>query len=105
MSLLGMPEDPVAAIRNNKSDLSLEKGYYYYWLHYLFADILDSDPTFSSEWGDCLPLPATPAHALQELCFQQAEVSSSEIRTAADSAPVQKLNWRKNYPLEMLEAL
>ena len=65
--VLDIPEDPVTAIRKNSSSPDAEKGYFYFWFHYLFAETCDRDPACSREWSLSSPLQADDAHRLQVL--------------------------------------
>jgi hypothetical protein len=56
-------------------------------------------------WSGCIKLPADPPHRLQFLFVNNERPAEAEIRQAADAAPVQKLNWRTSYPLDVLASL
>lgn len=77
--------------------------YPYFWLHYLFQYLLDTDPEFAAAWALCPQISAGPPHHLQGACANNAP--RDIVLAAASSAPVQKLNWRGAYPLELLAAL
>ncbi len=80
-----------------------ESAFYpYFWLHYLFAYLLESDAAFAASWAACLKLPAGPPHALQTFCNGPGPFLAQNLAPVARLAPVQKLNWRAPYPLAAL---
>lgn len=90
-----LPPCPAASVAPGASDT-----YPYFWLHYLFQYLLETDTEFAAHWARCPQISAGPPHQLQALCASSA--TPEAIMAAARSAPVQKLNWRAQYPLDVL---
>ena len=95
----GIPDDPVAAVSTWRDT------YPYFWFHYLFQRLLDTDPAFANAWQRCSKLPALPAIMMQARCAQEPLLGIDELANIASLAPVQKLDWRASYPLDALRAL
>lgn len=96
-----IPPDPAASVAPESGGAG--DFYPYFWLHYLFQYLLDTDAEFAAAWALCPQLSAGPPHALQAIC--NGAVSVETFIAAARAAPVQKLNWRINYPLDILARL
>lgn len=94
-----IPDDPVAAVT------SWPDRYPYFWFHYLFQALVESDEDFASDWAGCARLSADPPHRLQRRLAQSREIGAEELAALAAVAPVHKLNWRSPYPVEALEAM
>jgi hypothetical protein len=99
----GIPADPLGSVSPDIAGTS--DTYPYFWFHYLFEFVVRTRPDVASQWNACVRLPADGGHRMQFLFERDANPSDAEIRLAAGAAPVQKLNWRTAYPLEMLNAL
>jgi hypothetical protein len=99
----GIPDDPAASV--SPAHAAAAQKYPYFWLHYLFQYLLDTGPEFAALWHDCTKIPADPPHRLQTLFMNNAAPGEAEIRLAACAAPVQKLNWRVAYPIDVLVLL
>jgi len=99
----GIPDDPAGSV--SPAHAAAEQKYPYFWLHYLFQYLLDTSPEFAALWGDCVQILADAPHRLQTLFINNAAPSETEIRLAAGAAPVQKLNWRVAYPVDVLGLL
>lgn len=100
--VLDIPDQPVRAVRSNQRDRDPNKGYFYFWFHYLFADSCASDIRSAMEWRLSATSPALPPHALQHFCARPESFSLEALRQSAGCAPVQKLNWRNDYPIDLL---
>ena len=98
-----VPPDPAWQVAPNGG--ALEDSYPYYWHHYLFRYLLEKDEEIRSVWGRCTRPSAEPPHRLQRLFKANAAPPLNQIIEAASSAPVQKLNWRHKYPLDVLSRL
>jgi hypothetical protein len=96
-----IPPNPAASVAPEAGGASNE--YPYFWLHYLFQYLLETDTNFAAAWSLCPHVPAIAPHQLQAACAAPATAQS--IITAARTAPVQKLNWRAPYPLDLLALL
>jgi len=96
-----IPPNPAASVAPEAGGAS--GGYPYFWLHYLFQYLLETDAAFAAAWALCPQPSALPPHQLQAVCAGAAPVEA--IIAAARTAPVQKLDWRANYPLDMLARL
>lgn len=92
-----IPPNPAASVAPAAGGAT--DAYPYFWLHYLFQYLLDTDMEFAALWARCTPPPAGPPHRLQTACTQP--VTAAMLHAAAHAAPVQKLNWRVTYPLDI----
>lgn len=99
--MAGIPDDAVACV----SPEGAANDYPYFWLHYLFQYLLDTDPQIADLWRGCVKISADPPHRLQRLFLDNAQPERADLERAASSAPVQKLNWRASYPLGLLASL
>lgn len=110
-----IPPDPIKTVAPGESDAAGE--YPYYWLHYLFAHRAQIDQKFGEEWCRTPKISANLCHSLQfffepwkehRLPYRVASklrrsigvdrpVKSCILR-ASLRAPVQKLDWRFEYP-------
>ncbi len=92
-----VPPSPAAAV----SPATQAPGEYpYFWFHYLFEYLIESDQEFGSHWAACKRPAAEPAVALQALFSSPAKPGRDQIRAALNASPVHKLNWRVNYPID-----
>jgi Capsular polysaccharide synthesis protein len=98
----GIPADPVASVSSNGPANSNQ--FPYFWHHYLFQYLLESNIEFAETWNRCARMDAGPPHRLQALFSNTPNPSVADIRSAASVAPMQKLNWRVSYPLDVLAA-
>lgn len=99
----GIPEDPLASVTAGSP--AWAGAYPYFWLHYLYEIV-------SLEGGEAAALiargvkaSAVPCRALRLRMEQDPEASLDALTLAARSAPVQKLDWRAEYPLAALEQM
>ena len=99
----GIPADPVASVAPEGS--ATTNTYPYFWFHYLFELIVRTDPEAAAVWSNRIGISADLPHRLQFLFVNKPLPSEAEIVSAANAAPVQKLNWRSIYPLETLNSL
>jgi mannosyltransferase OCH1-like enzyme len=98
-----IPVHPVASVSPNvatESDWSP-----YFWFHYLFQYLLESHVEFAETWNRCARMDADSPHRLQALFANTPNPPVADIRSTASVAPMQKLNWRVSYPLDVLAAL
>ncbi len=70
--------------------------YPYFWMHYIFAQLLRHDESFRCEWEATPPLPSDPPHSLQEIdpdgpltLEMKRQIDNSEV-------PIYKLDWRSS---------
>lgn len=98
-----IPEDPVGSVSAGKGADSGE--YPYFWFHYLFQYLLEREPRFAAMWAKSRHCSADGPHSLQFLFRDNPTPSFEEIADAAARAPVQKLNWRVEYPIDVLTRL
>jgi len=75
----------------------------YFWFHYLFARLLETNAEFAASWETCPKISAVPPHMLQKLCRQQPAPPRAAITTAIGSSLVQKLDWRAAYPFDSIQ--
>jgi len=96
-----IPPSPSASVAPGSGGATDE--YPYFWLHYLFQYLLETDAVFASVWALCPQISAEPPHRLQNVCA--GPVTAQVMEAAAKAAPVQKLNWRASYKLDVLARL
>ncbi|HEY3781984.1 MAG TPA: capsular polysaccharide synthesis protein [Fimbriimonadaceae bacterium] len=97
-----LPACPVASVEPGSE---LTRRYPYYWFHYLFQYITETDPEAAAAWDACQKISAEPPHAVQTLVFAGKPYTDDRLIEAARSASVQKLTWRDEFPLHLLAAL
>ena len=95
-----IPPDPVWEVAPNGGAVGNE--FPYYWFHYLFRYLLETDPEFASRWHHCSKIAADPSHRLQELFAEGGRPSANAIIEAVRGAPVHKLDRRRSYPFDIL---
>lgn len=93
-----VPENPVEAVE-------IPGQFPYFWFHYLFQLLLERDTGFANAWAACHKIQADAPHALQVHFANDGLPTHAEITQIIAGAPVHKLNWRANYPIEILSAL
>ncbi len=99
----GIPLNPVASVAPETAAQTDE--FPYFWFHYLFQYLLDTSPEVAALWEHCFKFPAERPAKLQSLFGNNDAPSNTQIIEAASSAPVQKLNWRTTYPLDIFSLL
>ena len=99
----GPPADPAALVAPDQGGLT--DIHPYFWFHYLFQYLIETNEEFSALWGKRHRWPADHPHALQFLFAKNAPLSLFDVMEAAAKAPVQKLDWRASYPLQLLAEL
>jgi Capsular polysaccharide synthesis protein len=95
----GKPHDPVAAVT------TWPDSYPYFWFHYLFRLLLETEDGFAEAWAKCAKVPAIPATELHTRLAKEPQPGPEELARLAALAPVQKLKWRAAYPLAILATL
>ncbi|HWD37677.1 MAG TPA: FkbM family methyltransferase [Fimbriimonas sp.] len=98
---LMIPSDPAQGV--SPEILTHGEAVSYFWVHCLFQYLLEQDPLIADMWLRRYRLSSMPAHDLQTLFAEPGMVSDEDIRVAAYSSPVQKLDWRQPYPIERFE--
>jgi hypothetical protein len=98
-----VPSDPVESVAPGRGAATDE--FPYYWFHYLFQYLIENDADIADVWSHTAKCSASPPHCLQELFAESGRPSRDQIIAAASCAPVQKLQWRTNYPLDVLATL
>lgn len=98
----GIPDDPIGSVSPNGSADS--DWYPYFWSHYLFDYLLESHAEFAETWSRCAKSSAHSPRQLQPFFAKTPNPSPADIRSVAGRAPMQKLNWRRIYPLDLLAA-
>ncbi len=93
----GIPLSPVASVSPEGP-----ATFPYFWFHYLFDYLLNTNQEIASLWDGCIKYSADRPHALQLLLGRKSSPPRTEVEEALASAPVQKLNWRDLYPLDIL---
>jgi FkbM family methyltransferase len=91
--------DPVREVA--PEDGAQKDTYPYFWFHYLFFYLLARDDTFAAEWARCTKRSAAPAQRLLFLFDAGRKPALAEIAEAMRAAPLHKLNWRCDYPLDL----
>lgn len=97
----GRPANPVAAVAQGCPPAD----YPYFWFHYLFQYIVETVPEAAEIWQRCIKASAGPPHALQSLFANGQQPDRDALAQAIKVAPVQKLDWRVEYPLDVLAEL
>ena len=73
----------------------------YHWYHYLVGWLIESDPGFRTEWSR---MPVRAAIAVHNALGARNRLTIEEFRQAVPqlmrTGPVQKLNWRMDWPEE-----
>ncbi len=77
----------------------------YFWFHYLFGELLETDPLFAQAWSAAPDVTSAPATGLQRLLGERPGASEADVAEVARRAPVQKLDWRHRYPIDLLSRL
>ncbi len=98
----GIPDDPIGSVSPNGSAES--DWFPYFWSHYLFDYLLESHAEFAETWSRCAKSSAHSPRQLQPFFAKTPNPSAADIRSVAGRAPMQKLNWRRIYPLDLLAA-
>jgi capsular polysaccharide synthesis protein len=98
-----IPADPVWVVSPQGG--ATAGTYPYFWFHYLFAYLLETDREFAAEWACCTKRSATPAHRMLHLFGLDGHPSPADIAEAMRGAPLHKLTWRRDYPIELFEAI
>lgn len=76
----------------------LAKVYPYFVMHYLFEDLLRTDPEFARCWQQCGRLPAKPAIRLFRHGLGEAVTPELMRCIDAGESPVHKLDWKYEPP-------
>jgi hypothetical protein len=80
-------------------------SYPYFWFHYLFEFLVESDLNFRARWAKCAKWSADAPHRIQNLFEFGTAPTYEAIVEHSRSAPIHKMNWRRSYPLEVLQTL
>jgi hypothetical protein len=97
-----IPSDPVAAVSPPGSDGT---SYPYFWFHYLFRRLVETEPEAADIWQQVPRVSSLPPHGVQLLFSADRPPSDAELAAAMRGTVVQKLDWRAEYPLDRLERL
>jgi len=95
-----IPDDPPGAVAPGRG--ALADTYPYFWFHYLFAYLCETNQSFQQEWARCSRKSALPPHRLQGLFSHDPDARGADIVRESRTAEVQKLNWQIPYPLALL---
>lgn len=77
--------------------------YPYFVYHYMFDYLLKTDAKFERSWAKTPKMSAIPAHVAQWANrASDAETLSEMSASILGSSPIQKLNWRHQYPAELV---
>lgn len=96
------PLDPVATVAPETAETD---SHPYFWFHYLFDYLIDRDPDVARVWSQCAQVSAEAPHRLQGLFAGAERPELRDVLAVALESPVHKLNWRADYPLELLASL
>ena len=66
----------------------------YYWFHYLFSQVLDTDKTCEETWNKTPKLSADIPHRAQRIGLSKLMDDLTKEQIALSSAPLYKLTWR-----------
>lgn len=97
-----IPENPIATVAPTTQN---QREYPYFWVHYLFEYLVVTNIEFRRQWNACSNCSAGPPHELQNLFAGRSRPGLNEMRSALLAAPVQKLNWRINYPIDKFDKI
>jgi hypothetical protein len=97
----GVPADPVLSV----SPEGPAGAYPYFWFHYLFQYLVENDKAAAAIWEASIKAPAGPPHWLQALLANGNRPAAEAIAQAVAVGPVQKLDWRVDYPLDVLAGI
>ena len=98
-----LPPDPVWEVAPEGGAQS--DSYPYFWFHYLFGYLLAGDQKFAAEWALCTKRSATPPHRMLHLFGLDGRPAPAQIAEAMRAAPLHKLTWRRDYPIELFETI
>jgi hypothetical protein len=98
-----IPSDPIWEVA--PEDGATSDTCPYFWFHYLFAYLLQRDRDFAAEWARCTKRSATPAHRMLHLFGFDGHPAPADIAEAMRAAPLHKLTWRRDYPIELLDTI
>ena len=70
----------------------------YFWLHYLFGDLLRRDPRFAAEIAAMPQRSARPMSGLQAMGLETSCTPQLQAEIASLKTPLQKLDWRARFP-------
>ena len=74
-------------------------SYPYFWFHYLFGYLVETQPDFRTLWEATPKLSAIPPHRLQRLLKSRADGDTTGLtQTYFEAAHVHKLDWRISLP-------
>ena len=122
VAIYDIPENPAASVDPIRSEG--EDEFPYFWFHYIFQYLLETDREFSQYWDRCSHISATPAHELQNILkkagnqnllvramkkfgFRPGPIrpKSKEIFMIKGLFPVQKLGRPKDCPETLVNLL
>lgn len=73
--------------------------YPYFWFHYIFGYLIETQPDFRALWQATPKLSAVPPHQLQQLLKSGTDVDTASLsKTYFEAAYVHKLDWRISLP-------
>ena len=79
----------------------------YFWVHHLFAILLQTNPEFREEWGNCFKSSSMDVHRYARHFYSMKKNGLKEgprpIVLIASDTPMQKLDWRENYPANLFK--
>lgn len=103
------PENPLEEMR--PYDTADPAPYPYFWVHHLFAILLQIDAGFRRAWEACMPIDALPLHDLQFYYKRKNRMLRAvkgrfqldeRVLQIVLGTEIQKLNWRRRYPIREL---
>ena len=97
----GMSDDPLASVASQGEQAAT---YPYFWVHYLLERALRRDEEAQRRFELGEHRSAIVGRSLRDQ-LQAGLLDAETLRSAASVAPVQKLDWRHTYPLEVLASL
>lgn len=84
--------------------------YPYHWLQHIFAYLIKTDPVFGKVWKSCpnrsISIPHQIQYWVKEELLNKHPVSiltEEKIENIIKNSEMQKLNWRMNFPIDIME--
>lgn len=116
-----VPEEPEKVMKPFQTNPAMP--YPYFWVHHLFGILLQTDAQFQNAWNSRLRVCASVPHRLAEMFHEETlnrrglkrykyKLKSwlnggldKKIKLAVSGSEMQKLDWRQDYPLNLLADL
>jgi len=91
--------------QGNFLDIAHVNAHPYFWLHYLFDDLIQKDQIAAQIWGDTASPSSEVAHRLQSTLRKFGSTRPRKLRRAWAASPVHKLDWRLDIDEQFVKIL